>query len=101
DPNYAPPAPPKLRSLHATLYPNPAWITGVGFELRVKGQATSYDGEVYDLSGRLLQRFHAGSNGAVMWNGFDSEGSRGGPGIYFVRVRGGGAETTSRVVVLR
>jgi len=73
----------------------------VGFELHVKGQATSYDGEVYDLNGRLVHRLHAGGNGVVFWNGRGIDEQWVGPGMYFVRVRGGGAETTSRVVVLR
>jgi len=101
DPNFVPSAPPKLATLQVTLYPNPTWQTGVGFELRVTGKATSYDGEIFDVRGRLVQRFHAGGNGAVVWNGTDGEGARVDPGIYFVRLRGGGAEATSRVVVLR
>jgi hypothetical protein len=101
DPDYVPPPPATLPSLSVKLYPNPAWLTGVGFELHLTGQATSYDGEVYDLNGRVVQRFHAGGNGVVFWNGRDLEQNWVGPGIYFVRVRGGGAETTSRVVVLR
>ena len=101
DPSFAAVVPPRLASLTVSLYPNPAWLTGVGFELHLKGQATSYDGEVYDLNGRMVHRFHAGGNGVVFWNGRDLAQSWVGPGIYFVRVRGGGAETTSRVVVLR
>jgi hypothetical protein len=101
DPDYVPPPPPKLPSLSVTLYPNPAWRTGLGFELRLKGQATTYDGEVYDLTGRLVHRFHSGGNGLVFWDGHDLEQNWVGPGIFFVHVRGGGAETTSRVVVLR
>src|SRR5262249_16350952 len=69
DPNFVPPPPPKVSSLQATLYPNPAWNTGVGFELRVRGRATSYDGEIYDLRGRLVHRFHVDGNGSVLWNG--------------------------------
>jgi hypothetical protein len=101
DPDYVAPPPPKLPSLSVTLYPNPAWRTGLGFELHLKGQATSYDGEVYDLSGRVVHRFHSSGNGLVFWDGRDTRQNWVGPGIYFVRVRGGGAETTSRVVVLR
>ncbi len=101
DPKYVPPPPPRLPSLHVTMYPNPAWLTGIGFELRLKGQATAYDGEVYDLNGRMVHRFHAGGNGVVVWNGRDLDQRRVDPGMYFLRVRGGGAEATSRVVVLR
>ena len=101
DPEYVPPPPPTLPSLSVQLFPNPAWNTGVGFELRLSGQATSYDGEVYDLSGRVVHRFHASGNGVVFWNGRDLGQNLVGAGMYFVSVRGGGAETTSRVVVLR
>ncbi len=101
DPDYVPPPEPKLASLHVSLYPNPAWLTGAGFQLRLKGEAKAYQGEIHDLSGRLVHRFSLGSNGQVMWNGRDLDQRWVGPGIYFVRVRGGGAEATSRVVVLR
>ncbi len=101
EPDYIPPAPPVLASLAVTLYPNPAWLTGIGFTLRLKGQATAYAGEIYDLNGRLVHRFATSGNGQAMWNGRDLDQRQVEPGIYFVRVRGGGAEGTSRVVVLR
>ena len=101
DPEYIPPPEPKLPSLTVKLYPNPAWLTGAGFELRLAGQATSYVGEVFDLNGRVVHRFSIGGNGSVFWGGRDLDQQWVGPGVYFVRVRGGGAEATSRVVVLR
>ena len=101
EPDYVPPAPPKLSALAVTLYPNPAWQTGIGFTLRLKGQATAYEGEIYDLNGRLVHRFRVTGNGAALWGGRDLDQRQVDPGIYFVRVRGGGAEGTSRVVVLR
>ncbi len=101
DPDFVPPPEPKLPSLLVSLYPNPAWLTGAGFQLRLKGQAAAYQGEILDLSGRLVHRFALGGNGQVMWNGLDLDQGWVGPGVYFVRVRGGGAEATSRVVVLR
>ena len=101
DPDFVPPPPAKLAALSVKLFPNPAWLTGVGFELHLTGQATAYDGEVYDLNGRKVHQFHAGGNGVVFWNGRDLSRNWVGPGIYFVHVRGGGAEATSRVVVLR
>jgi hypothetical protein len=100
DPDYVAPPPPTLPSLSVTLYPNPAWRTGIGFELHLRGQATAYDGEVYDLNGRLVHRFHT-SNDLVFWDGRDLEQNWVSAGVFFVHVRGGGAETTSRVVVLR
>lgn len=101
EPDYIPPPAPKLPSLTVTLYPNPAWLTGIGFNLRIKGQATEYEGEMYDLNGRLVHRFRVTGNGSAVWNGRDLDQRQVDPGIYFVRVRGGGAEGTSRVVVLR
>lgn len=101
DPDYVAPPEPTLPSLRVRLYPNPAWLTGIGFQLRLDGEASSYVGEVLDLAGRLVHRFSAASNGAVFWDGRDLDRRAVEPGIYFVRVRGGGAEATSRVVVLR
>jgi FAD synthase len=69
--------------------------------LKLAGQATSYVGEVLDLSGRVVHRFSVGGNDRVFWDGRDLQQRRVVPGVYFVRVRGGGAEATSRVVVLR
>ena len=101
DPDYTPPPPPKLSSLRVKVYPNPAWVTGIGADLHLSGNATAYEGEVYDLRGRLLHRFKAGGNGQLIWNGRDLDQRWVDPGVYFVRVRGGGAEATSRVVMLR
>jgi len=101
DPDFQPPPEPKLASLTVKLYPNPAWLTGAGLGLRLSGQATSYVGEVFDLRGRVGHRFSVGGNDRVFWDGRDLQQRPIDPGIYFVRVRGGGAEATSRVVVLR
>ena len=101
DPHYVPPPTPVLPALHVTVYPNPAWRTRGGFELKLRGEATRYEGEIYDLNGRLVHRFVSDGNDRVMWNGFDLDGRGVGAGVYFLRVRGGGAEATSRIVVLR
>ena len=96
----APPEPP-LPSLSVRLYPNPAQLTGAGIALRLVGQARAYAGEVHDLTGRIVHRFSVAGNGAVIWDGRDLQSRQVRSGVYFVRVRGGGAETTSRVVILR
>src|SRR5262249_35254645 len=101
DPHYVTPPPPHLPSLHVMLYPNPAWRTGIRFQLKLRGQATHYDGEVFDVRGRLVHRFAIDGNDKVVWNGFDLDQRGVDAGIYFLRVRGGGAEATSRIVVLR
>jgi len=101
DPNFKPPPVPVLPSLHVTVYPNPSWRTRAGFELKLRGQATHYDGEIYDINGRLVHRFAIDGNDRQFWNGFDMNGRGVGAGVYFLRVRGGGAEATARIVVLR
>jgi hypothetical protein len=101
DPHFTPPPAPRLPSLSVTVYPNPAWRTRAGFELKLRGQATHYDGEIYDLNGRLVKRIVVDGNDKVFWNGFDQDGQGVGAGVYFLRVRGGGAEATTRIVVLR
>jgi len=83
------------------LYPNPAWLTGAGFQLRLSGEARAYVGEVFDLNGRIVHRFSIGGNDQVFWQGRDLDQRPVGAGLYFVRVRGGGAEATSRVVVIK
>lgn len=101
DPAYVAPIPPQLPRLTFNVYPNPAWLTGVGIELRIQGNATTYTGEIHDLTGRLLRHFTADANGRVIWDGRDDEGSLVPAGVYFVHARGGGRESTARVVVLR
>jgi hypothetical protein len=101
DPDYTPPPPPRLSTLRVKPYPNPAWVTGIGADLRLSGNATEYDGEIFDLRGRVVHRFHGARNQQVMWNGRDLDQRWVEPGVYFLRVRGGGAESTTRVVLLR
>lgn len=101
DPDYVPPPEPALPALHVKLYPNPTWLTGAGMVLRLSGEAQAYQGEVMDLTGRIVHRFSVAGNGAAIWDGRDLNGRQVGAGMYFLRVRGGGAEATSRVVVLR
>jgi hypothetical protein len=100
DPDYLPPPEPRLPALSVKIYPNPVWLTGAGFQLRLSGDARAYQGEVLDLGGRPVHRFSIGGNGDVFWTGRDLDQRPLRPGVYFVRVRGGGAEATSRVVVL-
>jgi len=101
DPDYLPPPEPVLPSLHVKLYPNPTWLTGAGMVLRLTGEASAYQGEIHDLTGRLVHRFSVAGNGATIWDGRDLDGRQVRTGMYFVRVRGGGAEANSRVVVVR
>ena len=101
DPAFVTPPPPPLASLSARLYPNPAQLNGLGVQLRIEGDAESYAGAVYDLTGRKLRRFAGAANGAAVWDGRDDGGRLVPPGIYFVRVEAGGRSVTARVVLLR
>lgn len=101
DPAYTPPPAPVLQRLNVTLYPNPVSLSGAGFQLRLRGDATAYEGEVIDLRGTRVRRFVADGNNRIVWNGRDDDGRLVPAGIYFLRARGDGAEATKRVVVLR
>jgi hypothetical protein len=101
DPSFTPPAPPPLASLKVRVYPNPSQITGLGLQLRLDGDATSYRGEVYDLAGRRLRRFSVAANKALIWDGRDDTGRLVEPGIYFVRVEAGGRAAVARLALLR
>lgn len=101
DPGFVVPVPPQLARLSFSIYPNPAWLTGAGIELRIQGNTTAYDGEIHDITGRRVRRFTANANGRVIWNGRDDDGALVSAGVYFVHARGGGRESTARVVVLR
>jgi hypothetical protein len=84
-----------------SVYPNPVRLSALGLGLRLAGNATDYRGEIYDLSGRRVQRFEARGNARVIWNGRDESGSTVKPGMYFVRVFAGGRSGVARVVVVR
>ncbi len=101
DPNYVAPTPPALTRLEMLLYPNPLSLTRMGLQLRLRGNTTSYRGEVLDLSGRVVREFAVSANDAVIWDGRDQDGKHVQPGVYFVHARGGGREGIARAVVLR
>ncbi len=101
DPDWTPPPTPRVDQLVVRLYPNPVQLTGIGFVLRLTGDATEYEGHIYDVTGRRLRRFDRISNRSVVWDGRDDDGMLVRPGLYFLRVKGGGAEATARLVVVR
>lgn len=101
DPGYTPPPPPSIPSLSIRVYPNPAENVAIGLDLKLDGNTTGYTGGIYDLNGRLVNRFNATSNGQVVWDGRDLDGQRVRPGVYFVRAHAGGHVASARVVVLR
>ena len=102
DPGYRPPPPPPVpQHMKFRVYPNPAWLSSAGIPLSVVGEGHSYSGEVYDLRGRRVATFEGVANQGMVWNGRDSNGEVAGPGLYFFRVRSGGASGTFRVVLLK
>jgi len=61
--------------------------------------------EVYDVGGRLVRvlaegRF-AGGEHEVVWEGLDESGHRVAPGVYFCRLKSGGLEDRTKMVVLK
>jgi hypothetical protein len=80
--------------------PNPARISALGVGLRLSGNAAAFDGEVYDLAGRLLRRFRA-ADGQVIWDGRGPDGRLVRPGIYFVRARADNRSGVVRVALVR
>jgi ligand-binding sensor domain-containing protein len=100
DPGYRAPAPPLGVPDSLRIYPNPATLTGLGVQLRLRGVSAGYSGGIYDLRGRLLHRFRTTSRGQVFWDGRDDDGVLVKPGIYFVRAEGGGRQARARFALL-
>jgi hypothetical protein len=101
DPSFVPPAEEEIPSLTVRVAPNPATLTALGLGLRLFGDADSYEGEIFDLSGRRLRRFRISANGQAIWDGKDGQGHPVKPGLYFVRAAAGGRHAQARVIVLR
>lgn len=100
DPGYRAPMPPPGAPDSLRVYPNPATLTGLGLQLRLRGASAGYTGGVYDLRGRLLHRFATATQGQVFWDGRDDTGEQVRPGVYFVRAEGGGRVARARFVLL-
>ncbi len=101
DPLYRPPPPPRVPSLNVSVYPNPIVLNNTGIQLRLTGNATVYDGTIFDLGGRRVRTFSGAPDRALIWDGLDQDGRRVRPGVYFVHVVAGGREATVRVAVIR
>ncbi len=83
--------------------PNPS-RGGTDFEF-VLGSPQNATLSIYDLSGRRLAKladasFAAGSH-RVVWDGKTRDGSRAGPGVYFVELMTADQRARRRVVVIR
>ena len=85
------------------LSANPSWGR-VSFGLRLPNATTAEVG-IYDVSGRLVRRVHAGALPAgelqFSWDGRDDAGRLVSAGTYFVRVRGEGLDLASKLLRMR
>ncbi|MEO6462118.1 MAG: PA domain-containing protein, partial [Candidatus Eisenbacteria bacterium] len=89
-----------LRLALATGRPNPfAGRTSIAFELPRAGRAALV---VYDVSGRtikhLLDAEMPAGRHAVTWDATDDRGGKVTPGVYFYRLKSGGAEGSKSVI---
>jgi choice-of-anchor B domain-containing protein len=83
--------------------PNPfGGVTTIRYSLAAPAEVST---TVFDASGRLVRRLRAGGQAAgehaVTWDGRNGAGADVPTGVYFCRVRAGGEERTSRLVLLR
>jgi ligand-binding sensor domain-containing protein len=101
DPHYVPPSGAAIQSLHISVRPNPMPLTAIGTPVLLSGGGDVYDGEIYDLNGRVVNRFTQVRDGQAFWNGRDQHGTLVKPGIYFVRATSKGHSATARVAVVR
>jgi len=87
--------------------PNPfSDRTWVRFDLGLKELSRKPCLEIYDASGRLVERLQiedddSGSVMRVLWDGRDSERKRLPSGVYFIRLRAGEKVATKKTVMLR
>jgi hypothetical protein len=85
-------------------FPNPAKASAsISFEL---ARSAPVDVDVLDLSGRVVRTILEGNvrpfgRSQVEWDTADDDGRRVPSGIYFVRVRAPGLESTQRIAVVR
>jgi ligand-binding sensor domain-containing protein len=87
------------------VYPNPFCPDGCdgeeGGALFIGGLPGAADGEVVDVTGRIMSRFFDARNGDPIWDGTDASGSPAGSGLYFVLVRTGSGSDRAAVALVR
>jgi hypothetical protein len=97
-----PPTGPSARLRFRPPWPNPA-RGAVRFALELPAPA-ALAVDVIDVQGRIVRTLHDGAALAgivnLSWDGGDTRGNGTASGLYFVRARGGGAETWTRFVRL-
>jgi hypothetical protein len=99
DPGYVEPQP-VIEQLSFSVYPNPARLTTFGLPIRLSGNGSAYEGAIFDLNGRRVQKFVIPANGRVVWDCRNERGELVRPGIYFVRAESGGRSSVERLVLL-
>jgi hypothetical protein len=100
DPNYVPPAPPPVASLHVLAAPNPSFLTNLGPGVALLGDQPSYEVTIYDLTGRRIRHFDQVGVGQRFWDGRDQNGTLVRPGMYFIRASAAGGSAVTRVILL-
>jgi hypothetical protein len=87
------------------VYPSPFCPDGCGDTeggpLKIGGIPSGVDGEVVDVTGRVMARFFGAKNGDSIWNGTDTSGRPAGSGLYFVIVRVGSNANRVSVALVR
>jgi len=101
--NNGPPLPPSALTLLGAA-PNPTRSTStISFTLAADAPVRC---EILAADGRLIRRLADGRTFAagfhrLPWDGTTDHGARAGSGLYFARVRAGGSDQTTRIVLTR
>jgi len=83
----------------AYVYPSP--LGASSGPLRIGGLLGDAEGEVRDVTGALVRRFHVNPASDVAWDGRTSDGSPARSGIYLIVLRDGARTRILRAVVAR
>jgi photosystem II stability/assembly factor-like uncharacterized protein len=91
--------------LHVASSPNPH-SRGAELALTSGPRGCSPAVAIYAVDGRLVRElagptFTGDGAVSVTWDGLDSDGKQVASGVYFVRVKAGGEEATTRITLLR
>ncbi len=77
-------------------YPNP-FHGSLSIEIS-NAAATGFEADIFDLSGRLLQRLKQINSNRIIWDGKDLSGSNCAAGTYIIRVTVNGKATMKKIV---
>jgi spore coat protein A len=90
-------------ALRVEVYPNPFNPQiSMRFELKAAGRV---EAAIYDVGGRLVRRLadrnYPTGTQALQWDGTSDNGEAVSAGVYFLRMRAGGAVETRRLVMIK